>query len=594
MRTLKKLLVLPLGMVVLFLVSGCGQSYHKNGLSNDPSGNNPYAASKTSKKKDFASADAEKSYKGDLDGKNQPELDEALELCGLAQEYWEKGELENALETLDQAYALILNVEDAKDNPKFIQQKEDLRFLISKRILEIYASRNTVVSGNFNEIPLTLNKHVQAEIDLFTQGRENNFFLSSYERSGLYRDYIVSELKAAGIPEELSWLPLIESGYKVNALSTARALGLWQFIPSTGYKFGLKRDKYIDERLDPVKSTQAAIAYLKELHSMFGDWSTVLAAYNCGEGRVLRVIRDQNINYLDNFWDLYEKLPNETARYVPRFLATLHIVKNPAKYGLKLPKPTPALSFDTVAVSKQVTLKDMAPKIGVPLKTLKDLNPELRHGILPGEEYALRVPVNKSNLLLASLDEIPVSQTPVSSPAEYGKHVVMTGETLSSIARKYDTNINKIIYANGLQRSNHISPGDELRIPARGTVVYDTRKPATRPAKKVTEYSVNRGDSLYTIAKKFGTTTQAIQKHNKLQTKNLIIGQKLKIPTSKETELVKAPASKEKAKSVYVVKPGDSPFDIAKRHKITVDQLLSLNSLSQKCKIFPGQRLYVR
>jgi membrane-bound lytic murein transglycosylase D len=580
-------------MVILILVSGCGQPYQKKGVSTDPSDYNSYSSPKSSRT-NFSSDDVENNNKNDFYGKNQPELDEALDLCGLAQEYWEKGELENALETLDQAYALILNVDDAKDNPKFIQQKEDLRFLISKRILEIYASRNTVVSGNFNEIPLTLNRHVQAEIDLLTKGRENNFFLSAYERSGLYRDYIVSELKAAGIPEELSWLPLIESGFKVNALSTARALGLWQFIPSTGYKFGLKRDKYIDERLDPVKSTQAAIAYLKELHSMFGDWSTVLAAYNCGEGRVLRVIRDQNVNYLDNFWDLYEKLPNETARYVPRFLATLHIVKNPAKYGLKLPKPATAMSYDTVAVSKQINLKDMAPKIGVSLKTLKDLNPELRHGILPGEEYALRVPASKKNVLLASLDEIPVSQTPNPSPADYGKHVVMTGETLSSIARKYNTSINKIIYANDLQRSNHISTGDELKIPARGTVVYDTRKPTNRAAKKVTNYSVKRGDSLYIIAKKFGTTAQAIQKHNKLQSKNLSIGQTLKIPTLKETELATAPAPKTKAKSVYVVKAGDSPFDIAKRHNLTVNQLLSLNSLSQKCKIFPGQRLYVR
>ena len=135
-------------------------------------------------------------------------------------------------------------------------------------------------------------------------------------------------------PKSCRGFPLIESGYKVKALSKARALGLWQFIPSTGYKFGLKRDQYIDERIDPIKSTDAAIAYLKELHNIFGDWATVLAAYNCGENRVLRVIRSQNINYLDNFWDLYERLPRETARYVPRFLATLHIMNDLAQYGL--------------------------------------------------------------------------------------------------------------------------------------------------------------------------------------------------------------------------------------------------------------------
>lgn len=279
-------------------------------------------------------SEGEDSEKGsDLTKKTQSILDEALDLCRVSQDYWQKGELEKAIEALDQAYSLILEV-DVNDRSKFIQQKEDLRFMISKRILEIYASRHIVVNGNHNAIPLVINKHVQSEIDSFTKGNEKEFFIESYKRSGKYRARMAEELKQAGLPVELSWLPLIESGFKAKALSSARALGLWQFIPSTGYKFGLKRDTFIDERLDPEKSTRAAIDYLKELHQMFGDWSTVLAAYNCGEGKVLRVIRDQNVNYLDNFWDLYERLPRETARYVPRFLATLHIVGCPEKYGL--------------------------------------------------------------------------------------------------------------------------------------------------------------------------------------------------------------------------------------------------------------------
>jgi membrane-bound lytic murein transglycosylase D len=195
-------------------------------------------------------------------------LDDALEFCETAQDFWQKGELENALDALDQAYDLIIKV-DTYDKPILTQQKDDLRFMISKRILEIYASRNIVINGNYNEIPLTLNEHVQYEIDLLTTGGEKNFFIESYKRSGLYRPMIIEALKNAGLPEELSWLPLIESGFKVNALSSARALGLWQFIPSTGYKFGLKRDIYIDERLDFEKSTEAAIAYLKELHQIF-------------------------------------------------------------------------------------------------------------------------------------------------------------------------------------------------------------------------------------------------------------------------------------------------------------------------------------
>ena len=181
----------------------------------------------------------------------------------------------------------------------------------------MYASCQVSAKGSYNEIPMVMNDHVKREIQSF-QTVERDFFVESYKRSGRYRADMVKMLKEAGIPDEISWLPLIESGFKTRALSRARAFGLWQFIPSTGYKFGLKRNDWIDERLDPQKATAAAIAYMKELHAMFGDWATVLAAYNCGEGAVARVIRNQKADYLDNFWDFYERLPRETARYYPQ------------------------------------------------------------------------------------------------------------------------------------------------------------------------------------------------------------------------------------------------------------------------------------
>jgi len=304
-------------------------------------------------------------------------LDEALDFCQAAQDFWQKGELENALEALDQAYSLILKIDSPDIPPELIQQKEDLRLIISRRILEIYASRNIVANGKHNAIPLMVNKYIQAEINLFTTGREKNFFIDSYRRSGRYRDSIVSELRKAGLPEELSWLPLIESGFKVSALSQARALGLWQFIPSTGFKFGLKRDVFIDERMDFEKSTQAAIAYLKELHQIFGDWTTALAAYNCGEGRVLRIIKTQNMNYLDDFWDLFERLPFETARYVPRFLATLHVLNNKEKYGLDNITLDAPIEFEISTVEKQMHLRDIAKTLEIGIDELAEMNPEL-------------------------------------------------------------------------------------------------------------------------------------------------------------------------------------------------------------------------
>jgi membrane-bound lytic murein transglycosylase D len=464
----------------------------------------------------------------------QAVLDEALGSCQLSQNFRQKGELENALEALDKAYSLILNIE-TNGISKFDQQKEDLRFMISKRILEIYASRNIVVNGDHHAIPMVMNHHIQSEINRFTKGKEKEFFMAAYKRSGKYRPYIVSELKKAGLPVELSWLPLIESGFKVNALSKARALGLWQFIPSTGYKFGLKRDKYIDERLDPLKSTNAAIKYLKELHQIFGDWTTVLAAYNCGEGRVLKIIRNQNINYLDNFWDFYERLPKETSRYVPRFMATLHIIKNPDIYGINLMPVHEPVEYEIVTISKQVHLKNVAKHIGIKEKILRELNPELRYRILPKENYPFRVPPDKSEVLLAILDKIPVSHPPQRA---YVYHRVRSGESLSTIAKRYRASVRGIVQANDLRSSHFIVAGKKLKIPRRGYVVHKPKTYARAKYERASEHIVKRGDSLWIIANRYGTTIKKIQELNRLSSTYLHIGQVLQI----SEQLVEKPA----------------------------------------------------
>lgn len=458
-------------------------------------------------------------WEEDLNGQNL--LDTALDYYEAALEFWSEGSLERAIEALDEAYSLILEVDT--DNPKLIQQKEDMRFMISKRILEIYASRYTAVNGNHEAIPLVMNKYVEREIKLF-QTSERKFFMEAYKRSGRYRGAIVKALKEAGLPEELSWLPLIESGFKVRALSRARALGLWQFIPSTGYKFGLKRDTWIDERLDPEKSTAAAIAYLRELHQIFGDWTTVLAAYNCGEVRVLKVIRDQKINYLDNFWDLYERLPSETVRYVPRFLAVLHILKDPEKYGFTLEEPDKPIPYEVVPIDKQVQLKAVAKKLEIPLKALSDLNPELRRQITPDTTYLLKVPKGKGEILLASLDEIPKWSPPRGA---YVYHRVRKGETLSLIALRYRTSVEKIARANRIKRKHFIRVGQRLKIPigqrsGRKTIASAELLPGGR-------YRIKKGDSLWLIAKKFNTDVKTLQQINDLKSTRLYVGQILKI-----------------------------------------------------------------
>ena len=452
--------------------------------------------------------------------------------------------------------------------------------MISKRMLEIYASQHTVVNGNHDAIPMVMNRHVRREINLF-KGAERNFFIRAYKRSGRYRMRILKALKEAGLPEELSWLPLIESGFNVKALSRARALGLWQFIPSTGYKFGLKRDQWIDERMDVDKSTQAAIAYLRELHNIFGDWCTVLAAYNCGEGKVLRVIRNQNINYLDNFWDLFEKLPWETARYVPRFLAALFIVNNPKQFGLDLTDPDPPCEWEVVTTSKQLHLADIAKVLGMSEKSLVMLNPELRYKITPPTSYELKIPEGKRSLLIAKMDKLPAY---IPSSRLYSYHRVRPGETLSQLARRYHTSVRAISNMNNIRRENFIRAGRRLKIPTgrRWPLYVATRKASSLQSKSI-EYHVRRGDSLWLLARRYKTNIQQIMRLNGMKSTRLHIGQKLIIPKGTHQPPPRGSTTK------YRVKRGDSPYQIAMRHNMKLERFLRLNKLTPRSKIYPGQ-----
>jgi membrane-bound lytic murein transglycosylase D len=517
---------------------------------------------------------------------DQELLDSALEFCHVSNDFWERGDLENALDALDQAYSLVLEVHPDED-PEILQQRDDLRITISKRIIEIYTSRFTVANGYRKAIPLVMNSHVETAVRLL-EGKDKRFFIDSYRRSGRYRPAIVKALSEAGLPEELSWLPLIESGFKVQALSRSRALGLWQFIASTGYKFGLNRDRWIDERMDPKKSTRAAIAYLKELHQIFGDWTTALAAYNCGEGTVLRAIRTQKINYLDNFWDLYQKLPLETAFYVPKFLAVLHILNDPGAHGITLPPLDPEMESEEVAVEKQVHLKIVAKHIGMSYEELRDLNPELRYNFTPETPYILNVPKGKGELFLAKIDDIPAWHPPV--PA-YVVHKVRKGESLSIIARQYRTSARAIMAMNGLRRSHYIKVGWKLKIPTRGT--YTPVEKASLPISDVREkgdfmeYVVRKGDSLWMIAGRFGTTTKTIQSINQFNNTHLLVGQVLRIPKG-------VSVTKEITTKTYRVLKGDTAFVIAQKHQMDLSEFLSLNHLTPRSTIFPGQVMLVK
>ena len=504
-------------------------------------------------------------------------LEEAFDAYQDARLAWDRGDLETALVALDEAYSILLKLDLPMDSP-LIQEKNDLRLLIARRIQEIHASRFTAISGNNGTIPLTENKHVQKEIKNF-QTVERKEFEQAYKRSGLYIDMMRDKMQKAGLPEELSWMPMIESWFKVTAYSRARALGLWQFISSTGVRFGLKRDRWIDERMDFEKATDAAIKYLDELHSMFGDWTTALAGYNCGEFRVQRTIRSQRLEYMDNFWDLYLMLPRETSRFVPRFIATLLNVQNPDKYGLNLPQPESPLNYDTIHINRPVKLTLLSSSLGLDEGALILLNPELRNKSTPDNEYPLRIPVGYGDKVLASLESISRYVPP---EATYTNHYVRRGETVGVIARRYGTSVSAIARENRLGRNYLIRIGQRLRIPGRG-ISYSSSQPRslTKEGEKLV-YSVKKGDSLYIIAKAFNTTVQEIKKQNSLQSNMLRVGQKLVIQSGTPAGAVP-----------YTVKSGDTPYKIAKQYGMNLNYLLALNGLSTRSKIYPGQQLWV-
>ena len=465
-------------------------------------------------------------------------LEEALTFYQDGQSALERGDLDGALAKLDEAYATILKLKLPPDSP-LVEEKNDLRILIAQRIQQAYANRLPAPGRLNGSIPMVDNQWVQKEIQSF-QTVERKAFEEAYKRSGLHRAMILDEMRKSGLPEQLSWLPLIESGFKVKAFSRARALGLWQFMRSTGYRYGLKQNKYVDERMDPVKATQAAIKYLIELHDLFGDWTTALASYNCGEMRVQNVIRAQRIDYFDNFWDLFQNLPYETARFVPRLIATLQIIADPAKYGFTLPEPEPTLQYETVTVDQPVKLGALSTNLGLDPLMLSYLNPELRNESTPNYEYQLKVPVGYGEKLLAAVPTVPKWIPP---DVIFSWHYVRSGDTLGMIARRYRTTVGAIQRLNNM-RGTLIYPGQRIKIPGRGGVAdrapaggsAAAAKPAAvetaAPAETIT-YLVKPGDTLFSLARAFNTTVGQIKSDNGLPDDQLLAGQQLIIKSGK-------------------------------------------------------------
>ena len=233
------------------------------------------------------------------------------------------------------------------------------------------------------------------------------FFAGALSRSGRYVPRMSSILMKEGVPQELAYLPLIESGFRTQAVSRAGAVGPWQFIRRTGQRYGLRIDSYVDERRDPVKSTHATARYLKDLYAMFGDWHLSLAAYNTGEGNISRILGK---GYADDFWQMSDRgyLYQETEDYVPQFLAALHIAEEPQAYGFEPPDEEP-VHYDLVTIKKSLSLAKVAQLSGTSTDTIKELNPALHRGVVPPQGYAVRLPKGTKGAFEVALANLPPS-----------------------------------------------------------------------------------------------------------------------------------------------------------------------------------------
>jgi membrane-bound lytic murein transglycosylase D len=408
-----------------------------------------------------------------------------------------------------------------------------------------------------------------------------------FARGSPYLAYILREVKKRGQPHEIALLPFVESSYDPFAYSHGRAAGLWQFIPGTGRLYGLEQDWWYDGRRDVIASTEAALDYLDKLHDQFeGDWLLALAAYNSGSGTVRSAIRRNEMDGRPaDFWHL--KLPKETAVYVPRLLAISAIVTQPARYAVALTPVDPEPAFDVVDTRGQLDIGIAAELAGIDTEELYQLNPGFnRWATHPDGPHRLAIPSDKTATFLQGLEELPDDQR-----IKWVRHAIKRGETLSHIARRYDTTVAVLRSTNQLS-STRIRSGQHLLIPvaARDPVVYEALPIGRAAAKRsgAITYEVSTGDSLWLIARRHQVKVNQIIRWNRLDRGAAIRpGQKLVLHTRNRS----VPAGKQIRTIRYTVRSGDSLYRISRKYNVAIRDLRRWNGLSEGKYLQPGQRL---
>ncbi|MFP7753467.1 LysM peptidoglycan-binding domain-containing protein [Thermodesulfobacteriota bacterium B35] len=482
---------------------------------------------------------------------------------------------------------------------------------------KVQESRAPEVTYDF---PVVVNRQVEFYLNLF-QGRQRKYFRRWLARSTRYLPLIRRELQQAGLPADLAYLAMIESGFNPSAYSRAHAAGLWQFIRGTGRNYGLRIDSWVDERREPEKATRAAVAYLSSLYNEFNDWYLAVAAYNAGEGKIRRAIKRYRTR---DFWQLarHRYLRLETKRYVPKLIAAIMIARNPEKYGFTDVEYQDPVRYEMVKVPPRTDLAAVAVAAGTSVKEIRRLNNELRRNLTPPRRdgYRLKIPHGSAQLVARNMSRLhPVITT------GYKTHTVRRNETLTRICRLYGLNKTTLLKANNLH-SSRLRKGQRLRIPYRTTkyiLLREGETPDTRFARagrdgRLILHRIRRGETLSRISKQYNVPVHIIMQWNNItDVRRIRAGEQLALylddgsarggslqtaraddpalPVLNATKKYR-PAGQTGSRTRvtwYRVRTGDSLWTIARKFRVSARDIRRWNNLRNNM-IHPGKKLAIK
>ena len=443
-------------------------------------------------------------------------------------------------------------------------------------------------------VRIDVNARVLEKIAFF-QKNDQRIFRAWMSKMGIYGPLIRRTLREEGIPEDLIFLSMIESGFNTKAYSRAKAVGMWQFISHTGRLYGLRRDTWVDERRDPEKATRAAARHIGHLYNLFGDWQLVITAYNCGRGRLQRAIRTDGSH---DFWKL-DSLPKESRNHLPKFMAVLLMARDPEFFGVHHLSIEDPLAYDLVQVNDPIDLHLAASCAATTYETMRMLNPELRLGYSPPrsarQTYALRVPKGKSDRFIDRYARIPAERK-----IQLIDYRVRSGDTISNIALSFGIRSSVIMDANGIRNPRKLRAGQKLKLPIHPKQTRHARALARNSKTKIGSgdrvvYRVKRGDTLWDIARSQGVTPSQIRSWNTLRaTGHIHPGDRLTLWRPSGSSLPIETATLANVDVLYHVRRGDTLWDIARSYNTSIRELKRLNGIRNASQIEAGDQIRVR